>query len=104
MGHPPGPTRPNVPSGSGLLPIVLDEVGHTLRRLRALAQPVIDARQIETQLGLIFARDGIEESDVLQAQPALALAAVGDDHVIEGLIRRTAPRQAYRYHGRNTLK
>jgi hypothetical protein len=41
---------------------------------------------------------------VLQAQTALALAAVGHDDVIEGLIRPTAPRQAYRYHARNTLK
>ena len=43
-------------------------------------------------------RDRIEKSDVLEAGAALALAAVGHDDVIKGLIPRPAPRQANRYH------
>src|ERR1700722_8183384 len=88
----------SVGSGRRLLPVVRDQRGDALRRLRTLAHPVVDARQIEPQLLLTLAGDGIEKADVLQAQATLALATVCHDDVIKGLIRRPAPCEAYRYH------
>src|SRR5258708_31864238 len=103
MERPPDPTGPSVDSGRRLLPVVRDECGDAVRRLRTLAHPVVDARQIEPQLLLTLAGDGVEKADVLQAQATLALAAVCHDDVIKRLIRRPAPCQAYRYHA-STLK
>src|SRR5579864_3208537 len=78
-------------------------MAHPLGGLRALAYPVVDARQIELELLLVAARDRIEKAHVLQARTTLALAAVGDDDVIEGLIARPTPRQANGYHDRIAL-
>src|SRR3984957_19496715 len=88
----------SVGSGRRLLPVVRDESGYAVRRLRTLAHPVVDARQIEPQLLLTLAGNGIEKADVLQAQATLALATVCHDDVIKGLIRRPAPCEAYGYH------
>src|SRR5215469_2334337 len=78
-------------------------MAHAVRRLCTLANPVVDARQIELQLLLAPARNRIEKAHVLQARAALALAAVGDDDVIEGLVARPAPRQTNGYHDRIAL-
>src|ERR1700680_2838952 len=90
-------------SGRGLFPVGGHQRAHALRRLRALADPVIDARQIELELLLTAAGNGVEKAHVLQTRTALALAAVGHDDVIEGLVARPAPRQANGYHDRIAL-
>src|SRR2546429_9983309 len=97
-GPPPQPA-----SGRRLLAVGGHQTAHPVRGLRALANPIIDARQIELELLLAAAGNGVEEPHVLQAQPALALAAVGHDDVIEGLVARPAPRQADGYPDRIAL-
>src|SRR6185437_78594 len=92
------PGRAAAPSGGRLLPVRGDERAHALRRLRALAHPIVDPRQIELELRLPAMGDGIEVPHVLETGSALALAAVGHDDVIEGLISRPAPRQANGHH------
>src|ERR1700732_2985567 len=92
--------QPKPASGRGLLPVGSHQSAHPVRGLRALANPIVDARQIELELLLAAPGNGVEEPHVLQAQPALALAAVGYDDVIEGLVARPAPRQADGYHDR----
>src|SRR2546421_7518082 len=95
--------HPKPASGRRLLAVGGHESTHPVRRLRALAHPIVDARQIELELLLAAAGNGVEEPHVLQAQPALALAAVGPDDVVEGLVARPAPRQADGYHDRIAL-
>src|SRR6185437_10090412 len=90
-------------SGCRLLPVGSDKGAHALGLLRALGHPVVDACEIELQLRLAAPRDRVEKSDVLEAQAALALAAVRHHYVIEGLIPRPAPRQANGYHDRSAL-
>src|SRR6185503_7663675 len=91
------------PSGGSLLPVGTHQMAHAVGLLRALGHPVVDAGQIQLQLRLAAPGDRIEEPDVLEAQAPLALTAVRDHHVIEGLVARAAPRQANRYHGRLAL-
>src|SRR6185312_10832357 len=102
MGRRLGLTRSS--SGGGLLPVGSHQRAHAIGLLRALGQPVVDAREIELQLRLAAPRDGIEKPDVLEAQASLALAAVRHHYVIEGLITRPAPRQANGYHGRFSVR
>src|SRR5207237_4533756 len=92
--------HPEHASGSRVLAVGGHKSAHPVRGLRALTNPIVDARQIELELLLAAAGNGVEEPHVLQAQPALALAAVGHDDVIEGLVARPAPRQADGYHDR----
>src|SRR5580704_5509631 len=81
---------------------LLAEGGHQLanpvRLLRAHADPVVDAPQVKLELGLTLARDRVEEPDLFETGAALALAAVGHDNVIKGLIPRATARQTNRYH------
>src|SRR5256886_17024644 len=95
--------HPKPASGVRLLAVGRHEITRPVRGLRALAPPIVDARQIELELLLAAAGNGVEEPHVLQAQPALALAAVGHDDVVEGLVARPAPRQADGYHDRIAL-
>src|SRR5450631_1693066 len=83
----------------GLLAIRGHERTHAIRLLRALAQPIVDARQVKLQLRLAATRNGVEESDVLETQAALALTAVRHHEVIKGLISSPAPCETNRYHG-----
>src|SRR4249919_3856914 len=69
--------------GGRLLAVGRHEVRHALGGLGTLADPVVNARQIELQFLLVLAGDRIEEADVLQAWATLALAAVGHHDVIE---------------------
>src|SRR5262252_8244144 len=91
-------------SGRRLLPIGGHEAAHPVGGLRALPDPVVDARQIELELLLPATGNRVEKAHVLEARAALALAAIGHDDVIEGLVARPAPRQANGYHGRIALK
>src|SRR5256886_16777209 len=95
--------HPEPASGRRLLAVGGHQSAHPVRGLRALTNPIVDARQIELELLLAAAGNGVEESHVLEAQPALALAAVGHHDVIEGLVARPAPRQADGYHDRIAL-
>src|SRR6516165_4797273 len=90
-------------SGGRLLPIGGDEGAHPVGGLGTLANPVIDARQIELELLLPTTGDRVEEAHVLKARATLALTAVGHDDVIEGLVAPSAPRQANGYHGLTAL-
>src|SRR5215469_12346415 len=90
---------PGVSGSRGLLPVGLHERAHTVGLLRALAEPVVDARQVESELRFAAASNGIEKTHQLEARAALTLAAVRDDQVIEGLVARAAARQADRDHG-----
>src|SRR5207302_8770039 len=65
--------------------------------------PIVDARQIEPELLYAAAGNWIKEPHVLEARAALALAAVGNHDVIEGLVSAPAPRQANRDHDRIAL-
>src|SRR4030088_1434497 len=96
--------HPKAASGRGLLSVGRHQSAHPVRGLRALANPIVDARQIELELLLAAAGNGVEEPHVLQAQPALALEAVGYEHVIERLVARPAPRQANAYHDRRATQ
>src|SRR5580692_3726941 len=75
-----------------------DQVPDPLRLLRALADPVFDTRQVKLELRLALARNRVEKSNLFKTRAALALAAVGDDNVIKGLIPRATARQTNRYH------
>src|SRR6202008_804466 len=48
----PAPGRATAASGGRLLPVRRDERAHAIGGLRALAYPIIDARQVELQLRL----------------------------------------------------
>src|SRR3974377_1895446 len=87
-------------SGRRLLAVGGHQRPHAVGGVRALSYPIIDARQVELELRLPPARDRVEEPDVLGARAALALAAVGHDDVVEGLVARHAPRQANGNHDR----
>jgi hypothetical protein len=54
-----------------------------IRHVRALAQPMLDTRNVHAQFDFGAARHGIEQPDALEAGAALALAAVGHHNVIE---------------------
>src|SRR2546421_7058511 len=95
--------HPQPASGCRLLAVGGHPTAYPVRGLRTLANPIVDARQIELELLLAAAGNGVEEPHVLEAQPALALAAVGHHDVIEGLVARPAPRQADGYHDRIAL-
>src|SRR5579872_4899798 len=94
---------PELDLGRGLLAVRGDQRPYPVRGQRPLSDPIVDTRQIQFQLDLAAPRDGVEESDVLEARAALALAAIGHDDVIEGLIAPSAPRQANGNHGRFAL-
>ena len=79
-------------SGGRLLPVRAHQLSNPVRLLGALADPIVDPRQIQLQLRLAAAGDGVEETHVLKAQAALTLTAVGDDYVIERLIAPAASR------------
>src|SRR5215472_17471139 len=99
-----GAARRRRTSGRRLLPVRGYEGPHAVGGLRALPDPIVDARQIQLELLLPAAGNRIEKAHVLEARAALALASVGHDDVIEGLVARPAPRQANGYHGRIALK
>src|SRR4051794_25004135 len=92
--------RPPPMSGRGLLPIRGHQRAHAVGLLRALADPIVDTREIQLQLRLGAPGYGIEKTHVLKAQATLPLTAVGHDHVIERLVARPASRQAYGYHSK----
>src|SRR6202011_166867 len=84
-------------SGRRLFAVRSHQRAHAVGGLRALAHPIVDARQIELELLLTAAGNRVEKPHVLQARTALALAAIGYHDVIEGLIARPAPREADGY-------
>ena len=49
---------------------LLDQLRHAIRRLRAHADPVVDARQVEPQLVAVAARDRVEEAHLLEGRTA----------------------------------
>src|ERR1044072_2878310 len=88
----------------GLLAVIADQVPDALGLLCALTEPVVDAGEIELQRRLTLAGDRIEIAHLLEAGTALALPAVSDDYVIEGLIGSPAPGEANSDHCVRILK
>src|SRR5690606_3531594 len=86
--------------GSRLLAVLAHQVTDALGLLCALRHPVIDAFEVQPQLRLGLAGLGIEETHLLQALAALALAMVGHHHVEIGIVARTAPCQTNGHHAR----
>src|SRR5688572_7877370 len=76
----------------------LDQMGHAVGRPGALADPVVDALQVELQAALLAGRDRVEIAHLLQGRSALADTAVRDDDVIEGLLLRPAAGEPDRDH------
>src|SRR5688572_32274921 len=82
----------------GLLAMLLHQLGHAVRRLCTLTDPVVDPLQVQLQAALLAGRDRIEIAHLLQGRSALADAAVRDDDVIEGLLLRPAAGEPDRDH------
>src|SRR5262245_62371414 len=81
--------RPTVHSTSGRsLALLRNQLSNAIGRLGTLAQPVVDAREIELQTLLLALGDRVEIAHLLQCRTALTLAAVGHHDVIEGLFLR----------------
>src|SRR2546429_7296450 len=60
--------HPQPASGRRLLAVGGHQTAHPVRGLRALANPIIDARQIELELLLAAAGNGVEEPHVLRSE------------------------------------
>src|SRR5688572_23753658 len=83
-------------SGRRLLARGTDQRADTVGHRGAGAGPVVDSRKIELKLAVLAARDRVEEPDLLQHRPALPLAAVRDDDVIERRVLASTARQTNR--------
>ena len=72
----------------------LDPVG----RLRALANPVIDAFEVDAQILLRLLAERIEKSQSLDVPPVPTIPAVGDDEVIKRPLFRARARKTNTNH------
>jgi len=78
--------------GGGAL-VLLQQVGHALGLLRALAHPVIHAGLVDAEALLAARRDRIEEADSFDVTPVARVAPVRDDDVIERPLDGAAARE-----------
>src|ERR1700688_436945 len=69
-----------------------------IRHMGTLGHPMFDSSNVEAQFDFRAARDGIEKPHALEAGAALALAAVGNHHVIERGLLAAASSQTNRHH------
>src|ERR1700733_1403837 len=92
--HPPSFTRPLRRLFAEAGEQKLDPLGH----VGTLAEPVLDSSDIQAQLDLSAACNGIEKTHALEAGAPLALAAVGHHDVIERRLLTAASSQANRHH------
>src|SRR3990170_4047000 len=90
--------------GSLLLAVVLGQLGHALGELRALADPVVHAIQLQLQAALLASLDRVEKADLFQGHTTLAHPAVRDDDVIEGRFLRPAAGEPDRDHAAKASK
>src|SRR6185503_1945840 len=81
--------------------VLLEQVRDPLRWLSTLADPVVDAVEIDAQPLLTACRDRIEEPDTLDVAPAARPTAVSHDEVIEGTLDRAAACQPNDHHSEN---
>lgn len=70
--------------------LLLEEEGDRVRRLGAALQPVVDLRDVETELGA--AR--VVRTDALDETAAARAALIGDDDAVEGGLVRARSREA----------
>ena len=86
-------------SGLGLsFPMRLEKRFHTIRYLRALANPVVDAFQINTKILLRFLANRVEESKTLDIPAVPTIPTVGDHQVVKRPLFRTSARKTNSNH------
>src|SRR5689334_22058228 len=78
--------------------VLLQEIGHTLRRLRTPRDPVIDPGHVEAEPFLATGGDRVEEPYTLDVLTVTRAARIGHDHMIEGPLDRAAARQPNDHH------
>src|SRR5690606_39120109 len=83
--------------GGGLARLV--QVGDLVAHLRTMAQPVLDALDIELDPPLGAGGDRVEVTDALDVAAIAGAAAVGDDDVVEGALLGAATGEADLDHG-----
>src|SRR5690606_35286993 len=81
-----------------LLSVLLDEALDALGNGRTLAQPVVDAIELQFELALLSLRNRVVEAHLLQDRPSLTFAAVGNHDVVKGLLFRPAAGEPNRNH------
>src|SRR5690606_28736964 len=83
---------------SSLLSVLLHEARDALGKARTFAHPVVDAVELQFELALFSCRNRVVEAHLLQDRSALAVAAVGNHDVVEGLLFRPAAGEPNRNH------
>src|SRR5580704_2479411 len=78
-------------------------MAHPLRGLCAKLQPMINAIEIELQPRFLASRDRVEITQQFEARTSLPFPAIGNDHVIKGLVRAAAASQTNSDHNRTSV-
>src|SRR3546814_602722 len=78
--------RPAQSGRSGLLGVLLVQIGDLVAHLRALAKPVLDALGVELDALLGTGGDRVVVTDAPDVAAVAGAAAVGDDDVVEGAL------------------
>src|SRR5690606_7568316 len=81
-----------------LLSVLLHEARDALGKARTLAHAVVDAVELPFELALLSCRNRVVGAHLVQARSALAVAAVGNHDVVEGLLFRPAAGEPNRNH------
>ncbi|MCY1175468.1 hypothetical protein D9M73_157100 [compost metagenome] len=76
----------------------LQQLSNALRRLGALAQPVVGAFLVNGQLDFRTGGDRVEETDALYEATVARIAAVGHGQVVEGALLGAATGKTDGYH------
>ena len=72
--------------------------GDTLRRLSALADPVVDTLYVDAQIFLMVLSDRVEKSNALDVTAVTTVTAVGDNQVIKRTLFRASARKTNANH------
>ena len=79
-------TAPNRVGSSGLVLLLLDQLGYALAGLCPLGYPVVDPASVQAQPLLTTRCDGVEEADPLDEATTARLALIRHDNVIKGAL------------------
>ena len=78
--------------------MLLQERRNAVRRLGALANPVVDALEVHPEIFLVVAADRVEEANSLDVAAITAITRIGDNHVIERTLFRASARKSNANH------
>jgi hypothetical protein len=78
--------------------MLFQQVRDAIRRLRALCEPKVRAREIDSKSLFASGRDRIEKTQALDVAAVTAIASIGDDDVVERALGRTAAGETNDHH------